>query len=105
MTSDAYQHVGQDVFRYTDLPTELREAILEAFVNDAEDNGERLSGLACVSREWQKRVERITFSKLGALCLGSTGEDTDTSSFPAIHLDELERIVIGESGALTCDVS
>lgn len=81
---------GLVVFRYTDLPAELQQMILEDAIIVTQEDGEKLSRLAVVSREWQKRVEEITFASLG--------EDPGTniaSPFRAIHLYTFEHVVTG----------
>lgn len=82
---------GVVVFRYTDLPAELQQMILEdAIVEVTQGGGEKLSRLAVVSREWQKRVEEITFASLG--------KDPGTniaSPFRAIHPCTFEHVVTG----------
>lgn len=107
MESDKNEGLAlEGVFRYSDLATELQDLILEAAIIVAQENGEKLSRLACVSPKWQQRIESLTFARLGKfdLILGRNREERSTWRWPilewpnpfrSIHLGDFERIVVG----------
>lgn len=54
------------VFPYTKLPAEIQVMIREMAIEGVgEQDGSKLSHLACVSAEWQSVVEAVTFAHLG----------------------------------------
>lgn len=77
-------------FRYTDLSMELQDMILEIVIVATEEEEEDLPSLAVVCREWQERIEKITFTSMGQF-LPKDDDDLqhdDFSYFRAIDLDE-----------------
>lgn len=95
MAADNSECLDSGVFRYTDLAIELQELILEEAIVAAQMGNEKLSDLAAVSRQWQERVEKITFASLGDFPAPCPNTFCSTSSFTATDLREFERIVVG----------
>lgn len=80
------------VFRFTDLPVELQDMILDQVILSTQHNGHELSRLAVVSRTWQEHIEKITFATLGACSTGSIR--SASSPFRATDLREFQRILV-----------
>lgn len=102
MTSDENERLNAGVFRYTDLPAELRQIIIQEFILSAQEDDEKLSKFACMSCEWQLHIEKVTFARLGKdprphnlLHHLSDPEGMPSSPFQATHLRDFERIVVG----------
>lgn len=95
MAADHSERLQSGVFRYTDLAIELQELILEEAIVAAQMGNEKLSNLAAVSRQWQGRVEKITFASLGDFPASCPSTYYSTSSFTATDLREFECVVVG----------
>lgn len=95
MAADHSERLQSGVFRYTDLAIELQELILEEAIVAAQMGNEKLSDLAAVSRQWQERVEKITFASLGDFPASYPNTYSSTSSFTVTDLREFERIMVG----------
>lgn len=93
MASNEITRLDLGVFRYTNLPTELQEMILEEAIITTQKAQENLSHLASVSRKWQDRIEQITFASLTEF---DTAKDPVRAPGPAIQLRDFERIVVGK---------
>lgn len=102
MAACQIEHFDNGVFGYTDLPAELQQMILEDVLFVAQEDEYKLSRLTIVNREWQKRVEMITFASLGEFpsveyleyTWGTPGWNKKRSPFRAIHLSEFESFVV-----------
>lgn len=99
-TGEQASRLNKNIFRYTDLPDELREYILEQMMLVTYKNGERLSRLAAVCFWWKERVEVITFHRLGAFPEPCCDTCLASSPFQAVDLKEFERIVVGKRRTL-----